>query len=31
MHRKTARQLIAGTRHLVGRNLTLQVLDPATG
>jgi ABC-type molybdate transport system ATPase subunit len=30
MQRKTAHQLIADTRHLVGRELTLQVLDPAT-
>lgn len=30
MQRKTAHQLIAGTRHLVGRDLHLQALDPAT-
>jgi hypothetical protein len=30
MQRKTAHQLIADTRHLVGRELTLQILDPAT-
>lgn len=30
MQRKTAHNLIADTRHLVGRDLTLQVLDPAT-
>jgi hypothetical protein len=28
MQRKTAHQLIADTRHLVGRELTLQVLAP---
>ena len=30
MQRKTAHNLIANTRHLVGQDLTLQVLDPAT-
>ena len=30
MQRKTAHRLIADTRHLVGRELTLQVLDPTT-
>ncbi|HKJ72008.1 MAG TPA: hypothetical protein VKA55_09685 [Gammaproteobacteria bacterium] len=30
MQRKTAHRLINDTRHLVGRELTLQVLDPAT-
>ncbi|MEF8980634.1 hypothetical protein [Thiohalorhabdus sp.] len=30
MQRKTAHQLIADTRHLVGQALTLQILDPAT-
>jgi hypothetical protein len=30
MQRKTAHQLIADTRHLVGRELTVQVMDPAT-
>lgn len=30
MQRKTAHQLIARTRHLVGQDLTLQILDPAT-
>jgi len=27
---KPAHKLIADTRHLVGREVTLQVLDPAT-
>ena len=30
MQRKTAHQLIADTRHLIGRELALQLLDPAT-